>query len=58
VLQRMAEGQPRKQIVDSLEINTHTLDYIIRCIYRKLHVNSAAAAVSIAIRDGILPGKP
>jgi DNA-binding NarL/FixJ family response regulator len=57
VLQRMAEGQARKQIVDSLEINTHTLDYVIRCIYRKLHVNCVAAAVSIAMRDGILPGK-
>jgi DNA-binding NarL/FixJ family response regulator len=58
VLQRMAEGQPRKQIVDSLEINTHTLDYVIRSIYRKLHVNNAAAAVSVAMRDGLLPGKP
>ena len=54
VLQGMAQGQPRKQIVDSMEINTHTLDYIIRCIYRKLHVNSAAAAVSVAMRDGVL----
>ena len=57
VLQGMAQGQSRKMIVDRLKINTHTLDYVIRCIYRKLHVNSAAAAVSIAIQDGILPGK-
>jgi len=57
VLQRMAEGQARKQIVDGLEINMHTLDYVIRCIYRKLHVNCVAAAVSIAMRDGILSGK-
>jgi DNA-binding NarL/FixJ family response regulator len=56
VLQRMAQGQARKQIVDSLEINSHTLDYVIRCIYRKLHVNCVAAAVSIAMRDGILQG--
>jgi DNA-binding NarL/FixJ family response regulator len=55
VLRRMAEGRARKQIVDDLHINTHTLDYVIRCIYRKLHVQSAAAAVSIAMREGIVP---
>ncbi len=54
VLRRMAEGRARKQIVEDLHINTHTLDYVIRCIYRKLHVQSAAAAVSLAVRDGIV----
>ena len=58
VLQCMAEGQARKQIVDDLAINTHTLDYVIRCIYRKLHVNCAAAAVSVAVREGIVTRKP
>jgi DNA-binding NarL/FixJ family response regulator len=59
VLRCMAEGKARKQIVDTLAINTHTLDYIIRCIYRKLHVQSVAAAVSVAMRDGIVsPKKP
>jgi DNA-binding NarL/FixJ family response regulator len=59
VLRCMAEGRARKQIVDDLHINTHTLDYVIRCIYRKLHVQSAAAAVSVAVREGIVPpGKP
>ncbi|MGH8246786.1 MAG: response regulator, partial [Gammaproteobacteria bacterium] len=57
VLQCMAEGQARKQIVDGLDINTHTLDYVIRCIYRKLHVHSVAAAVSTAMRDGIVSPK-
>jgi DNA-binding NarL/FixJ family response regulator len=57
VLQRMAEGQARKRIVDGLEINMHTLDYVIRCIYRKLHVNCVAAAVSVGIREGILAPK-
>jgi DNA-binding NarL/FixJ family response regulator len=57
VLQAMAEGQARKQIVDGLNINTHTLDYVIRCIYRKLHVNCAAAAVSVAVREGIVSRK-
>jgi DNA-binding NarL/FixJ family response regulator len=59
VLQCMADGKARKNIVDSLDINSHTLDYVIRCIYRKLHVQSAAAAVSMAVREGIVsPGKP
>lgn len=54
VLQYMAEGQARKQIVDDVGVNLHTLDYVIRCIYRKLHVNCAAAAVSVAVREGIV----
>ncbi len=57
VLQFMAEGQARKQIVDGVGSNSHTLDYIIRCIYRKLHVNCAAAAVSVAVREGIVSRK-
>jgi DNA-binding NarL/FixJ family response regulator len=54
VLHCMVEGQARKQVADSLGINAHTLDYVIRCIYRKLHVNCLAAAVSTAIREGIV----
>ncbi|SPE52670.1 Two component transcriptional regulator, LuxR family [Verrucomicrobia bacterium] len=54
VLQCMVEGQARKQVADSLGINVHTLDYVIRCIYRKLHVNCIAAAVSTAVRHGIV----
>jgi DNA-binding NarL/FixJ family response regulator len=54
VLQCMSEGQARKQIADGMGINTHTLDYVIRCIYRKLHVNCVAAAVSVAMREGLV----
>jgi len=54
VLQCMAQGEARKNIVDGLGINTHTLDYVIRCIYRKLHVHCAAAAVSTAVREGLV----
>ena len=57
VLQCMVEGLVRKQIVESLGINTHTLDYVIRCIYRKLHVRCVAAAISIAVRDRIVSPK-
>jgi DNA-binding NarL/FixJ family response regulator len=51
VLKAMVEGLARKQISEKLAINAHTLDYVIRCIYKKLHVNCIAAAVSIAVRD-------
>jgi DNA-binding NarL/FixJ family response regulator len=57
VLTCMVEGRARKQIADRLGVNTHTLDYVIRCIYRKLHVQCAAAAVSVAMRDGIVSPK-
>jgi DNA-binding NarL/FixJ family response regulator len=55
VLKCMVEGRSRKEIVDDLRINLHTSDYVIRCIYRKLHVRTAAAAVSVAVREGIVP---
>jgi DNA-binding NarL/FixJ family response regulator len=54
VLQHMVQGQARKQITQDLGINSHTLDYVIRCIYRKLQVQSLAGAVSVAVRDGIV----
>lgn len=54
VLQQMVQGQARKQITQDLDINSHTLDYVIRCIYRKLQVQSLAGAVSVAVRDGIV----
>ncbi len=54
VLQHMVQGQARKQITQDLDINSHTLDYVIRCIYRKLQVQSLAGAVSVAVREGIV----
>ncbi len=57
VLQGMVDGKARKQIVDCLNINSHTLDYTVRCIYRKLHVKCVAAAVSVAVRDHIVSPK-
>ena len=52
VLQLMVQGRARKQITEDLGINSHTLDYVIRCIYRKLQVQSLAGAVSVAVREG------
>ncbi len=54
VLRCMAEGLPRKQIAESTGMNPHTADYVTRSIYRKLHVNCATAAVSLAVRERLL----
>ncbi|MDB6071805.1 MAG: hypothetical protein JWL81_2976 [Verrucomicrobiales bacterium] len=54
VLRHMVQGRARKQITEDMDINTHTLDYVIRCIYKKLHVQSLAGAVSVAVREGLL----
>lgn len=54
VLQCMASGLPRKRIPEATGLNPHTVDFVIRCIYRKLHVNCAAAAVSLAVRERLI----
>lgn len=60
VLKHMAAGLTRKQIPDAMKLNFHTTDYTIRSIYKKLHVNCATAAVSVAIREHLLddPAQP
>jgi DNA-binding NarL/FixJ family response regulator len=54
VLQLMVDGRIKKQISQQLDLNQHTVDYVMRCIYRKLHVNCLAAAVSVAVKDGLV----
>jgi DNA-binding NarL/FixJ family response regulator len=54
VLELMVSGLGKKQISDKLDLNQHTTDYVMRCIYRKLHVNCLAAAVSVALKDGVV----
>ena len=51
VLDRMAAGRSRKQVALDLDLNKHTLDYVLRCIYRKLEVGGAAEAVAVAVRQ-------
>jgi DNA-binding NarL/FixJ family response regulator len=58
VLRCMAAGLTRKQIPVATHRNPHTADYVMRCIYRKLHVNCATAAVSIAIRERLIDEPP
>lgn len=55
VLELMVKGEGKKQIADALKLNQHTVDYLIRCIYRKLHVHCLAAAVSIAVTKRLVP---
>lgn len=54
VLDCMAQGLVRKQTALRLDLNPHTLDYVMRCIYKKLHVNGATAAVALAIRENLV----
>lgn len=54
VLEAMTRGLVRKQIANELKLNAHTLDYVTRCIYRKLHVNGATAAVALAIKERLV----
>ena len=54
VLEAMTRGLVRKQIASELDINAHTINYVTRCIYRKLHVNGATAAVALAIREKLV----
>ena len=53
-LELLVGGQAKKQIADQLNLNLHTVDYLMRCIYRKLHVNCVAAAVSLAVKDRLV----
>jgi DNA-binding NarL/FixJ family response regulator len=54
VLLLMVDGLAKKQIADRLHLNQHTVDYVIRCIYQKLHVHCLAAAVSLAVKEKLL----
>jgi len=54
VLDCMARGLVRKQTAIALDLNMHTVDYVMRRIYKKLHVNGATAAVAFAIREHLI----
>jgi DNA-binding NarL/FixJ family response regulator len=56
VLELMVEGLSRKQIADRLDLNQHTADYVMRCLYKKLHVNGMTAAVSVALKERLVGG--
>lgn len=54
ILQLMVNGLAKKQIAAHLDMNPHNVNYFIRGLYRKLHVNCLASAVSLAVQDGIV----
>lgn len=54
VLQLSAKGLTRQEIADALGLSTHSVTEYIRRSFDKLHVRSLPAAVSEAIRRGLL----
>jgi DNA-binding NarL/FixJ family response regulator len=54
VLNLLAEGNNYQQIADQLFISVDTVRHHIKNIYKKLHVNSRAEAVTKAIRDKLI----
>jgi DNA-binding NarL/FixJ family response regulator len=54
VLQLSAKGLTRQEIADELQLSTHSVTEYIRRSFDKLHVRSLPAAVSEAIRRGLL----
>ena len=58
VLRLLACGCSKKQIATRLGISAHTVVSHVRNTYRKLQVNSAAAAVMRAIQLEILSPRP
>lgn len=54
VLGFLSEGLSYKMIAVRMEISYFTVNAHIRKIYEKLHVNSSAEAVSLALKSGIV----
>ncbi len=54
VLTGLSDGESYSSIADSLFISVDTVRYHIRNIYQKLQVHSQSAAVSQAIRKGLI----
>ena len=52
VLQKLSNGTNNKQIAEDLFVSPNTIKAHIKNIYKKLHVNSRAEAVSKAIKKG------
>jgi DNA-binding NarL/FixJ family response regulator len=54
ILELMVEGMAKKQIADQLGLNPYSINYSMRCVFRKLHVHCQTAAVSVAMRNGLV----
>ncbi len=54
ILKLLCDGMNYRSIADQLFLSAHTVKTHIKNIYKKLHVNSRAGAVSKAIKDGLI----
>jgi DNA-binding NarL/FixJ family response regulator len=54
VIRSLAEGKRNKEIADTLGISEQTVAAHLKSIYHKLRVNDRTAAVSAAVRRGIV----
>ncbi len=58
ILRLVADGMTKQQIAGELDISPHTVSAHLRRVFDKLHVHSLPAAVSTAIRRGLLDFSP
>lgn len=54
VLELLADGQSNKAIAMALGVSENTVKFHLKQIFRKLSVESRSAAISAALRDGLL----
>jgi DNA-binding NarL/FixJ family response regulator len=54
ILELVARGMTKQQVADELNISPHSVSGYLRRAFDKLHVHSLPAAVSAAIRRGLL----
>ncbi len=54
ILVALVDGLSYKMVADKQKVSYHTVNFHIRNIYKKLHVNSVSEAVSKALREGIV----
>lgn len=54
VLRQLVDGKSYKMIAEELNIAFHTVNSHVKKIYEKLHVHSAAEAVSKALKDKLV----
>jgi two-component system NarL family response regulator len=54
VIQFLVEGKRNKEIAQALDISQETVQVHLKRIYAKLHVSDRTAALSVAVRRGIV----
>lgn len=54
VLQLLIDGHSKQQIAERLFLSFHTVDFHLRNIYSKLHVNSRSGAISKGLKERLV----